>query len=142
VVFMAVGEEYAANLVAFFPEAGNIRNYQIDTEHMGFRKHESAVDNDDIIAMLEEHHIEADFAQPTEGYDPETFVFVYFACHVMVFINRGKRGRLRNLPISPFRNGYRRPDSLSSHRNGKSIPCRGWKIPARHKMNCAGNGMQ
>ena len=71
-VFVAVGKaESPRTLCKRSREVGDIGNNDVDAEHVRLGKHQAAIDNDDIIAILENGHIQTDFAQTSEGNDFE-----------------------------------------------------------------------
>ena len=68
-VLVAVGQADGADLVAAFAQPGDIGDDVIDAEHVRLGKHQAAVDDDDVVAVLIGHHVHADFAQAAEGDD-------------------------------------------------------------------------
>ena len=76
VVFMPVGEEDAEYPVRPVAKIRNIRDDEIDPQHVRFRKHEPAVHDDDVVAVLEDRHVEADFPEPTERNDVKRWLFL------------------------------------------------------------------
>ena len=51
-IFVTVGEQVAADMVAFSHQIGDVRDHQIHAQHIFFRKDAAAVDNDDIIFVF------------------------------------------------------------------------------------------
>ncbi len=67
VIFVAVGQHQGADVLLPAIQRRDVGEDQIDPEHVGLRKHQSAVDQQDFSAALQGHHVEADFAQPPQG---------------------------------------------------------------------------
>src|SRR5436305_1960922 len=55
-----VGNDDAAHLVAALFQVGDVGDDQVDAQHRLLGEHEAAVDHDDVVAVLEGHHILAD----------------------------------------------------------------------------------
>ena len=70
-VLMAVGQEYPAHPVDLVAQIGDIGNDQVNAEHVRFGKHQAAVDDDDILAVLEGGHVQPDLPETAEGDEPE-----------------------------------------------------------------------
>ena len=68
VVFVAVGDDDAAHLVLVLHHVAHVRDDQVDTQHVLFGEHQAGVDDEDVITVLQRHHVLADLAQPAEGY--------------------------------------------------------------------------
>lgn len=47
-------------------EVTDVWNYQIDAEEFGVGEHHSGVDDDDVIAGAEDHHVHSKFAETAE----------------------------------------------------------------------------
>ena len=62
-VFMAVSDEDATDAVFFVVEVTGIRDNEIDTEHFFVGEHNPGINNDDIIAIFDDHHVLSDFPQ-------------------------------------------------------------------------------
>jgi hypothetical protein len=56
---------------AILDQVGNIGDNDVHAQQLGFRKHESGVNDDDVVAPANGHAIHAEFAEPTEGYNLE-----------------------------------------------------------------------
>ena len=69
VVFVAVSEDDALHPLAIFGQVGDIRDNNIDAQQFGFRKHQAAVDDDDIVTPAYGHAVHSELAQAAEGYD-------------------------------------------------------------------------
>ena len=66
-VFVAVGEDDAADALAIFDEIRNVGDYDVDAEKLGFREHESGVDDDDVVAPADGHAVHTELAQAAKG---------------------------------------------------------------------------
>ena len=69
VVFVAVGENDAFHPLAVFGQIGDVRDNNIDAQQFGFRKHQAAVDDDDVVTPANGHAVHPELAQAPEGYD-------------------------------------------------------------------------
>ena len=70
VVFVAVGDEEGLQAVGVLEDVGDIGDDQVHAEHVLFGEHEAGVDGDEVLAVLEEHHVLADLSESSQGYDP------------------------------------------------------------------------
>ena len=73
-VLMSVGDHIAAQLVQVALEVRCIRNDQVNTQHVVIRKGNAAVDNYDVIAVLDHRHVLTDLVQTAERYDLQFFL--------------------------------------------------------------------
>ena len=73
-VLMSVGDHIAAQLVQVALEVRCIRNDQVNTQHIVIRKGNAAVDNYDVIAVLDHRHVLTDLVQAAERYDLQFFL--------------------------------------------------------------------
>ena len=69
VVFMAVCYHKSGHPVPVFEKIAEIGNDYVDSQHLLFGKHQPGVDNYNGVLIFEDHHVEAYFAQTTEGDD-------------------------------------------------------------------------
>ena len=69
VVFVAVGDEQALDLLLILHHEGEIRDDQIHAVHVAVREDETAVHDDHIAAALIDRHILAHFAQAAQRVD-------------------------------------------------------------------------
>ncbi len=63
VVLVAVGEEDRLELLAVLFDVSNVRDHEVDAEHLLLREHEAGIDGDHVVAVLEQHHVLADLSQ-------------------------------------------------------------------------------
>jgi hypothetical protein len=66
---MTVGDEDCPNPVGAFNQIGNVRDDEVDPKHPFFGELNPTVDDNDIIAQLQGHHVFTDFPQPPKGDD-------------------------------------------------------------------------
>ena len=65
-VFVAVGQQKAEHLFLPLGQVGDIRQHQVDAEHLLFGEHQAGVDHDDLLVVFENHHVAPDLAQSPE----------------------------------------------------------------------------
>ena len=70
VVLVAVREHDAVKALALGERIREIRDDVIDARQLVVGKHQPAVDGDDVVTGLDQHHVEADLAQPAERNQP------------------------------------------------------------------------
>ena len=68
-VFVPVGEDDAADVLAVFDQVGDVGDDDIDAEQLGFREHEAGIDDDDVVAPANGHAVHAELAETAEGDD-------------------------------------------------------------------------
>ena len=59
----------ALNLSRLLLDVADVRDDEVDAEHLLFGEHEAGVDGDHVVAVLEQHHVLADLAETAEGDD-------------------------------------------------------------------------
>jgi hypothetical protein len=64
---MTMGDDYAPYFLPFLQQVADIRDYQVNTEHLFPGKHKTNINDDDVIFIFHHHHVLADLTQPTEG---------------------------------------------------------------------------
>jgi hypothetical protein len=67
VVFVPVGQDDCAEALAVLAQIGEVRDHVVHTRHLVVGEQEPAVDGHDVLARLEEHHVEPDLAEPPQG---------------------------------------------------------------------------
>ena len=83
-ILMPMGDDITAQLVQVALEISRIRNDQINAQHIVIRESHTAVDHDDITAVLDYGHVFADLIQTAERYDFQFFLhnsFITFLYH-------------------------------------------------------------
>ena len=63
VVFVAVGEHNGANRCAVLLQIGDVWNDDVDAEKFDFGKHQAGVDDQDVVAIAQHHHVHSEFAE-------------------------------------------------------------------------------
>ena len=71
VVFVAVRDDYRANLFGPLVDIAEIGDYEVDAEHFGVRKHNATVDHDRVALIFHNHGITPDFPNAAERYDSQ-----------------------------------------------------------------------
>ena len=66
VILVPVGEHDAADVADALLQPRDVRDDQVDAEHLLFGEHQPRVDDDDIVAAAERHHVATDLAQSAE----------------------------------------------------------------------------
>ena len=74
VILVGVGDEERLDVLPALLEVGDVRHDEVDAEHLLVGEHQPAVDDDDVVAVLEDVHVLADLAHPAERDDPERLV--------------------------------------------------------------------
>src|ERR1700758_1094130 len=69
VVFVAVGEDDSAHMVAVLDEVGDVGDDDVDTEQLGFGEHQPGIDDEDVVFVAEGEAVHAELAQSAEGND-------------------------------------------------------------------------
>ena len=52
-------------------EVREVRDHVVHARHLVVREHQAAVDGQEVLARLDQHHVEADLAEATERDDPD-----------------------------------------------------------------------
>ena len=72
VIFVAVGQEHRAKPVALGDRVREIGDDVVDARHLvGVGKHEAAIDGDQLVGELDQHHVEPDLAEPAKRNQPD-----------------------------------------------------------------------
>ena len=69
VIFVAVGENNGAHMGAILDQVGDIGDNDVHAQQLGFREHESGVNDDNVVAPANRHAIHAEFAESPEGHN-------------------------------------------------------------------------
>ena len=67
-VFMAVGKKDSKEVVPIFDHIAEIREYEVDAQHVLVREHEPGIDQQHGVAVFEDHHVLADGPHAAKGY--------------------------------------------------------------------------
>ena len=65
-VFVTMGQQQTDDIFLTLLKQIDVRQHQVDTEHIGFGEHQATVDEQDFASVLEAQHVHADLAQATE----------------------------------------------------------------------------
>src|SRR5260370_21654294 len=65
-VVMSVCNKNAVDALRFVCEIAGIGDYKIDSKHFIIWEHQPRINNDDIVAVLNDHHILSDFPQASQ----------------------------------------------------------------------------
>ena len=76
VILVGVGQHDSGDQRTVFLYVIQIRDDEIDTQHVVFRKHQPGIDDKQRRAVLEDHHIETNFTEPAQGNDFQLQTFV------------------------------------------------------------------
>ena len=79
-VLVAMRDEESPDLLPVLTEVGHVGNDEVDAEHRLVGEHEPAVDNDDVIAVLEHVHVLADLAHAAKRNDAERDLVLSHLC--------------------------------------------------------------
>ena len=71
VVLVGVGDQECLDVLAAFLEVGDVGHDEVDAEHLLVGEHEPAVDDDDLVAVLEDVAVLADLADAAERDDAQ-----------------------------------------------------------------------
>ena len=66
-VLMPVGDQIAAQLIQVALEIGRVRDDQIDAQHVVIREGYAAVDDDDVVSVLDHGHVLADLVEAAQA---------------------------------------------------------------------------
>ena len=70
VVLVAMREEDRAKVAALGQRVREVGDHVVDAGQLVIGKHQPAVDGDEIVAGLDEHHVQTDLAEAAEGDEP------------------------------------------------------------------------
>ena len=68
-IFVAVGEDDGAHVLAVFDQVADVGNDDVHAQQFGFGKHQSGVDDDDVVTPANGHAVHAELAESAKGYD-------------------------------------------------------------------------
>ena len=80
VIFVAVREHDALDAVTVLQEIGDVRDDEVDAEHVLRREHQSCVDDEDVVAEAKNRHVLADFPESAQGDDLQLFRVAGMIC--------------------------------------------------------------
>ena len=73
VVFVGVGEDHRQHAGGVLFDVIHGGNDDVDSQHVILWKHQASVDDDGIITVLNDHHVQANFTQSPQWYDSQGF---------------------------------------------------------------------
>ncbi len=73
-ILVGVSDQEGADLLSVLAQVGDVGDHQIDPEHLLIGEHESTVDDDDVVAILEDVHVLADLPHASEGDDSKRYL--------------------------------------------------------------------
>ena len=76
VVFVPMGQKDRANLVAVFSQVTDVGNNNVHTQQLFFRKHQTGIDDNNVILPAESHAVHAELAQA-----PQRNHLQFILCH-------------------------------------------------------------
>ena len=65
-VLVTVGQHNRSDFRAILLQIRNVRNDKVDSQKLGFRKHHARVDDDEVVAEPQHHHVHAELAESAE----------------------------------------------------------------------------
>jgi hypothetical protein len=71
VILVGMGDEERTDVGAALLEVGDVGDDEVDAKHLLVGEHQAAVDDDDVVAVLEDVHVLADLPYPAERDDPQ-----------------------------------------------------------------------
>ena len=66
-VFVTVGYENAPDLIPPFQQVADVRDDQVNAGHVLLWEEHTAIYCDDVLVVLQDHHVLSDFPQPSQG---------------------------------------------------------------------------
>ena len=73
-ILMAVCDDYCEDFVAVLLKVRYVWDYVVDSGQFAVREFKAGVDDDNLIAVFENVHVLADFAQASERYEAESLL--------------------------------------------------------------------
>ena len=72
VILVAVRDHDRLDVVGALAQIAEVRQHEVDAEHVGGREPQPGVDDDDPAVVLDDRHVLADLAQPAERQDAQS----------------------------------------------------------------------
>ncbi|MNN97667.1 hypothetical protein D3C81_2168760 [compost metagenome] len=73
-----MSQHNASYFVAVLCKVGNIRNDDVDAKHVLFRKFQTGIHHDNVIAVLNDIHIFPDFTDAAQSENHQFIVVIFF----------------------------------------------------------------
>jgi len=67
VILVPVGQQDSANLLAVFGQEADVGHDDVDAQQLFFRKHETGIDDKDVILPAEGRAVHAELAEAPKG---------------------------------------------------------------------------
>jgi len=67
VILVTVGDDNAAHLAAVLNQVGEIRDDIVHAQHVIFGEHQTAIHDEDVLAVFIDHAVPSNFPQTTQG---------------------------------------------------------------------------
>ena len=77
-ILMSVGDDKSLHLGYIVFQISDVRNHQINAQHVILRERESAVHNDDTVLILERRNVHTDLFQSAQRYDTQFSIVLFF----------------------------------------------------------------
>ena len=71
-ILVAVRDHDPTQLVDALGHVRHVGNDQIDAQHLLVGEHESGIDEHEVVAILQDHHVLADLAETAQRYDGQS----------------------------------------------------------------------
>ena len=71
VVLVGVGDDEGLDLLALVAQVVDVGHDEVDAVHLLLGEHQAAVDDDDLVGVLEDRHVLADLADAAQRDDPQ-----------------------------------------------------------------------
>ena len=71
VVLVAVGDDDRLDVLGPLAQVGEVRQDEVDADHLRRREAEADIDDDDPPLVLDDRHVLADLAEPAKRQDPQ-----------------------------------------------------------------------
>lgn len=65
-VFMTMSNDQGSQLIAFGSEITEVRDDNVDPEHLFFGEHQAGIDEDGGVCILNDHHVQPDFTETAQ----------------------------------------------------------------------------
>jgi len=76
VVLVPVGQQDRLDLILLLAQVGDVGQHKIDAQHLGFREHHAAIEQQDLVAVFEHPHVAPNLAGSAERNDAQSVL-----CH-------------------------------------------------------------
>ena len=70
-VLVPVGDDDRLDVARALAQVGEVGQHEVDPDHLGRRKAQADVDDDDPVVVLDDRHVLADLPQSAEGQDAQ-----------------------------------------------------------------------